>query len=222
MEIKEYMIIGCGRFGRAVAVTLADLGHEVLVIDKNEDNINDISNKVTHAVVADVMVEGTLESLGIHNIDECVVAMGSNFEASLMSTVVAKENNVQTVIVKVSDKIHGNIMKRVGADRVIIPEKDSGIRLAYNISTTNILDYIELSEDFSIMEIKPPSSWLGKSLEELNIRNHYGVTVVAVKEEEINDININPKPGYIFKNSDIILVLGEYRKIENIMGEDIK
>lgn len=222
MEIKEYMIIGCGRFGKAVAITLADLGHDVLVIDKDEDTINDISTKVTHAVVGDVMVEGTLESLGIHNIDECVVAMGSNFEASLMSTVVAKENNVKTVIVKVRDKIHGNIVKKVGADRVIIPEKDSGIRLAYNISTSNILDYIELSDDFSIMEIKSPSLWVGKSLSELDIRNNFGVTVVAIKEEEINDININPKPSYVFQDTDIILVLGEYKKIESIMAEDIK
>lgn len=222
MEIKEYMIIGCGRFGKAVAITLADLGHDVLVIDKDEDTINDISTKVTHAVVGDVMVEGTLESLGIHNIDECVVAMGSNFEASLMSTVVAKENNVKTVIVKVRDKIHGNIVKKVGADRVIIPEKDSGIRLAYNISTSNILDYIELSDDFSIMEIKSPSLWVGKSLSELDIRNNFGVTVVAIKEEEINDININPKPSYVFQDTDIILVLGEYNKIESIMAEDIK
>lgn len=222
MEIKEYMIIGCGRFGKAVAITLADLGHDVLVIDKDEDTINDISTKVTHAVVGDVMVEGTLESLGIHNIDECVVAMGSNFEASLMSTVVAKENNVKTVIVKVRDKIHGNIVKKVGADRVIIPEKDSGIRLAYNISTSNILDYIELSDGFSIMEIKSPSLWVGKSLSELDIRNNFGVTVVAIKEEEINDININPKPSYVFQDTDIILVLGEYKKIESIMAEDIK
>lgn len=222
MEIKEYMIIGCGRFGKAVAITLADLGHDVLVIDKDEDTINDISTKVTHAVVGDVMVEGTLESLGIHNIDECIVAMGSNFEASLMSTVVAKENNVKTVIVKVRDKIHGNIVKKVGADRVIIPEKDSGIRLAYNISTSNILDYIELSDDFSIMEIKSPSLWVGKSLSELDIRNNFGVTVVAIKEEEINDININPKPSYVFQDTDIILVLGEYKKIESIMAEDIK
>ena len=163
-----------------------------------------------------------MESLGIHNIDECVVAMGSNFEASLMSTVVAKENNVKTVIVKVRDKIHGNIVKKVGADRVIIPEKDSGIRLAYNISTSNILDYIELSDDFSIMEIKSPSLWVGKSLSELDIRNNFGVTVVAIKEEEINDININPKPSYVFQDTDIILVLGEYKKIESIMAEDIK
>lgn len=220
MEFKEFMIIGCGRFGRSVAVTLAELGHEVLVIDKDEDTINEISTSVTHAVLADVMIEGTLESLGIHNMDEVIVAMGSNFEASLMATAVAKENNVKTVIAKVSDKIHGRIMKKVGADRVIIPEKDSGIRLAYNISTSNILDYIEVSDDFSIMEVKPPKSWIGRSLAQLDIRNNYGVTVVAVKEEEVNEINVNPQPSYIFDESDIILVLGKYKKIEEIVGAE--
>lgn len=220
MEFKEFMIIGCGRFGRSVAVTLAELGHEVLVIDKDEDTINEISTSVTHAVSADVMIEGTLESLGIHNMDEVIVAMGSNFEASLMATAVAKENNVKTVIAKVSDKIHGRIMKKVGADRVIIPEKDSGIRLAYNISTSNILDYIEVSDDFSIMEVKPPKSWIGRSLAQLDIRNNYGVTVVAVKEEEVNEINVNPQPSYIFDESDIILVLGKYKKIEEIVGAE--
>lgn len=220
MEFKEFMIIGCGRFGRSVAVTLAELGHEVLVIDKDEDTINEISTSVTHAVSADVMIEGTLESLGIHNMDEVIVAMGSNFEASLMATAVAKENNVKTVIAKVSDKIHGRIMRKVGADRVIIPEKDSGIRLAYNISTSNILDYIEVSDDFSIMEVKPPKSWIGRSLAQLDIRNNYGVTVVAVKEEEVNEINVNPQPSYIFDESDIILVLGKYKKIEEIVGAE--
>ena len=220
MEFKEFMIIGCGRFGRSVAVTLAELGHEVLVIDKDEDTINEISTSVTHAVSADVMIEGTLESLGIHNMDEVIVAMGSNFEASLMATAVAKENNVKTVIAKVSDKIHGRIMKKVGADRVIIPEKDSGIRLAYNISTSNILDYIEVSDDFSIMEVKPPKSWIGRSLAQLDIRNNYGVTVVAVKEEDVKEININPKPDYVFDQSDIVLVLGKYKKIEAIVGEE--
>ncbi|MGO4986703.1 MAG: TrkA family potassium uptake protein [Gallicola sp.] len=220
MEFKEFMIIGCGRFGRSVAVTLAELGHEVLVIDKDEDTINEISTSVTHAVSADVMIEGTLESLGIHNMDEVIVAMGSNFEASLMATAVAKENNVKTVIAKVSDKIHGRIMKKVGADRVIIPEKDSGIRLAYNISTSNILDYIEVSDDFSIMEVKPPKSWIGRSLAQLDIRNNYGVTVVAVKEEDVKEININPKPDYVFDQSDIVLVLGKYKKIEEIVGEE--
>lgn len=220
MEFKEFMIIGCGRFGRSVAVTLAELGHEVLVIDKDEDTINEISTSVTHAVSADVMIEGTLESLGIHNMDEVIVAMGSNFEASLMATAVAKENNVKTVIAKVSDKIHGRIMKKVGADRVIIPEKDSGIRLAYNISTSNILDYIEVSNDFSIMEVKPPKSWIGRSLAQLDIRNNYGVTVVAVKEEDVKEININPKPDYVFDQSDIVLVLGKYKKIEEIVGEE--
>lgn len=220
MEFKEFMIIGCGRFGRSVAVTLAELGHEVLVIDKDEDTINEISTSVTHAVSADVMIEGTLESLGIHNMDEVIVAMGSNFEASLMATAIAKENNVKTVIAKVSDKIHGRIMKKVGADRVIIPEKDSGIRLAYNISTSNILDYIEVSDDFSIMEVKPPKSWIGRSLAQLDIRNNYGVTVVAVKEEDVKEININPKPDYVFDQSDIVLVLGKYKKIEEIVGEE--
>ena len=220
MEFKEFMIIGCGRFGRSVAVTLAELGHEVLVIDKDEDTINEISTSVTHAVSADVMIEGTLESLGIHNMDEVIVAMGSNFEASLMATAVAKENNVKTVIAKVSDKIHGRIMKKVGADRVIIPEKDSGIRLAYNISTSNILDYIEVSDDFSIMEVKPPKSWIGRSLAQLDIRNNYGVTVVAVKEEDVKEININPKPDYAFAQSDTVLVLGKYKKIEEIVGEE--
>lgn len=220
MEFKEFMIIGCGRFGRSVAVTLAELGHEVLVIDKDEDTINEISTSVTHAVSADVMIEGTLKSLGIHNMDEVIVAMGSNFEASLMATAVAKENNVKTVIAKVSDKIHGRIMKKVGADRVIIPEKDSGIRLAYNISTSNILDYIEVSDDFSIMEVKPPKSWIGRSLAQLDIRNNYGVTVVAVKEEDVKEININPKPDYVFDQSDIVLVLGKYKKIEEIVGEE--
>ena len=216
MDKKEDMVIGCGRFGRTVATTLSELGNEVLVIDQDEGVINTIANDVTHAVVGDIMEEGLLESLGIHNFDTCIIAMGSNFEATLLATTIAKENEVPIVIAKVKDKTHGKIINKVGADRFIIPEKDSGIRLAHNLDSTNIFDYIEISDDYEIVERKVPQGWLGQSIEKLNVRSSFGITIISVKNSETKEVLINPDPQYVFKETDVVIILGNLKSIESL------
>lgn len=212
--MKQFVVIGCGRFGKALATNLSELDHEVLLIDNNQDTVDEMSRIVTHAVCADVTVEGTLEELGVQNFDTVIIGISSNLEAAIMATVEAKDLGVGTVIVKVKDSIHGNIIGKLGADRIIIPEKDAGVRLAHNLTSSKIVDYIEVSDEFSLMEVKAPKDWYGKSIESLNIREKHGLTVLAIKSKGASIIN--PSPKYKIETGDTLLVVGKVVDIEKL------
>lgn len=212
--MKQFVVIGCGRFGKALATNLSELDHEVLLIDNNQDTVDEMSRIVTHAVCADVTVEGTLEALGVQNFDTVIIGISSNLEAAIMATVEAKDLGVGTVIVKVKDSIHGNIIGKLGADRIIIPEKDAGVRLAHNLTSSKIVDYIEVSDEFSLMEVKAPKDWYGKSIESLNIREKHGLTVLAIKSKGASIIN--PSPKYKIETGDTLLVVGKVVDIEKL------
>lgn len=212
--MKQFVVIGCGRFGKALATNLSELDHEVLLIDNNQDTVDEMSRIVTHAVCADVTVEGTLEALGVQNFDIVIIGISSNLEAAIMATVEAKDLGVGTVIVKVKDSIHGNIIGKLGADRIIIPEKDAGVRLAHNLTSSKIVDYIEVSDEFSLMEVKAPKDWYGKSIESLNIREKHGLTVLAIKSKGASIIN--PSPKYKIETGDTLLVVGKVVDIEKL------
>ncbi len=213
--MKQFLIIGCGRFGESIATTLYSLGHEVLVVDKDEEKVSNISQMVTHAVIADITNEGVLKDLGVKNFDVCVVAISSNYEASIIATVEAKELGVKKVVAKAKDELHSNVLKKIGADKVIIPERDMGIRVAHNLISSNILEYIELSEDFSMVEINLPNDWEGKSLRGINLRGKYGLNVVAIKNGI--DITVNPNPDQLLKRDDVLLVVGKTKEITNLV-----
>lgn len=209
---KQIAVIGCGLFGRTIATTLEELGNEVMIIDKNEDLINSVSSKVTHSIVCDVTVEGAMAELGLSNFDICVVAIGTDYEASIIATVEAKALGIPKVFAKAKDNVQAMVLKKIGADRIIIPERDMGIRVAYNISSLSILDSINLSDECSIVEISPIDEWIGKSIKDSEIRKKYAVNVVAVKNDR--GLNINPYPDYIIDREDIMLIAGK--------NEDIK
>ena len=210
--MKQFLIIGCGRFGESIATTLYSLGHEVLVVDKDEEKVSNISQMVTHAVITN---EGVLKDLCVKNFDVCVVAISSNYEASIIATVEAKELGVKKVVAKAKDELHSNVLKKIGADKVIIPERDMGIRVAHNLISSNILEYIELSEDFSMVEINLPNDWEGKSLRGINLRGKYGLNVVAIKNGI--DITVNPNPDQLLKRDDVLLVVGNTKEITNLV-----
>lgn len=162
--MKQFAVIGCGRFGSSVAKTLYKLGNDVLAIDRDGEIIQDISDSVTHAAEADVMDENVLKDLGIRNFDVVIVSIGSDLEASIMATLVAKELGVKTVVAKAQNELHAKVLYKIGADKVIFPERDMGVRVAHNLVSTNILDFIELSPDYSIVEINAISEWENKAL----------------------------------------------------------
>ena len=212
--MKQVVVIGCGRFGSNVAITLEKLGNEVMVIDKDEDRINSISGKVTHSIICDVAIEGTMKELGLSNFDICVVAMSSDYETSIIATVEAKQLGIPKIIAIAKDDVQAMVLRRIGADRIVIPEKDMGVRLANNISNSNILDSINLSDEYSLVEISPIQEWVGKTVPEAQIRRKHNINIVAIKNEEGLKININTE--YRLKETDILLVAGKNEEISEL------
>lgn len=218
--MKSFAVIGLGRFGTAVAKVLSELGNEVLAIDKDSEVIRDVSSIVTYAVEADVMDENVLKDLGLSNMDAVVVSIGSDLEASIMATLLSKELGVSRVVAKAQTELHAKVLKKIGADRIIFPERDMGSRVAHNLTSRNILDYIEISPEFSILEVEALQTWVGKDLKELRLRNKYGVNVIAIKRG--THINISPSSDDEVEEGDIVIIIGsteEVKKIEMRVGE---
>ncbi len=216
--MKQIIIIGCGRFGESVAKTLTKLGHDVMVIDKNHEIIKDVAEYVAHAVQMDALDEAAFRTIGLRNFDVAIVAIGSDVESSIMATLIAKEAGVPLVISKALHEKHGKILEKIGADKVIYPERDMGMRVAYGLVSPNILDVIEFSTDYSIVEIVALESWENKTLSELNLSRQYGMTVLAIKTEE--KLNIVPSSDARIKKDDTVVILGNNNKLMKISGID--
>ncbi|MFU7514859.1 potassium channel family protein [Clostridium sp. HCS.1] len=220
MSNKQFIIIGLGRFGSSIAKTLYSLGNDVLAIDRDEDVVQDIADSVTHAVQLDATDENALRSLGIRNFDVAVVTIGDNIQSSIMVTLLVKELGVKYIIAKGQSELHAKVLYKIGADRVILPEKDMGIRVAHNLVSANILDYIELSEDYSIMEIQALNEWSGKTLNELKLRRKYGINVMAIKRGD--EVNLSPAADDIIKENDIIVAIGSAEDLNRLEGMIVK
>ena len=216
--MKQYIVIGCGRFGSSLATTMNLLGHQVMAIDKNEEIIQNLSDKVTHVAAVDVTDECALRSLGLGNFDVAIIAIGSDIRASIMATLIAKEMGVEQVVCKAKDELQAKVLYKIGADRVVFPERDMGIRVAHNLVSDNILDHIELDPEYSIMEIVTPNKWVGKTLIELNLRAKYEITILAVKNGD--KINVIPSPGEELQENSILVVIGKNSNISAIVTKD--
>ena len=215
---KQYLVIGCGRFGSSVAKKMCQLGNEVMVIDKDEDSINNIAELVTHTAIVDVTEERDLKSIGLGNFDVVIVAISSDIRASIMATVMAKEMGVPKVVCKAKDELQAKVLYKIGADKVVFPERDMGIRLAYNLASENILDQINLDPEYSIMEIVTPQNWVGKTIIELNLRAKYDITVLAVKTQ--SGLKVMPAPDYKMQEKNILIIIGNTDKISDIILEN--
>ena len=189
---KTYAVLGLGRYGRAVAEKLVANGAEVLAVDINQNNVNNAIETIPVCKCADITDPETIKRLGIANIDVVIIAMASNLEASVMAVTLCKEAGVQTVIVKCGNEMHQKILSRVGADKVIFPEKESGTRLAKNLLTSGFAEMIELSDDISMVEIGVKDEWVGKTLIELSLRKKYSINVVAIRHGEIITTTVDP------------------------------
>jgi trk system potassium uptake protein TrkA len=210
---KQFAIIGMGRFGSSVAKTLVALGFEVLAIDSSEQRMQEVANFVTHVVQADSTDEDALRALGLRNFDVVVVAIGEDIQSSILTTIILKEMGVAQVIVKAQSELHGKVVKKIGADKVIYPERDMGQRLAHHLISSNIIDYIELSDDHSIVEIKASRAMIGKSLRQLDIRAKYGCNVMGIKTGA--NINIAPDSEDLIKENDVLIVVGKNEKLNH-------
>ena len=205
--MKSYVVIGLGRFGSEVARQLYGAGCDVLAMDLRSDLVQQISGEVTHAVVADAQDKDVLRALGIRDFDCAIIAIGDDMASSVLATMNLKELGVPKVICKAHDETHRRVLEKLGADRVVIPEKENAARLAKSLSAPNVLDYIELSEGFGIVEVPAPEQWLGKTLKELDVRAKLGINIIAIKDN--GKISTFPAGDYCVTRGDVIVVLGD-------------
>lgn len=203
---KEFVVIGLGRFGGSICRELAKMGVSVLAMDKNEDLVNEYSNIVTHAVVGDSTDETILKSLGIRNFDHVIVAIGDDIQASILTTLILKELGVKKVTSKALNDYHEKVLRKIGADQIVHPERDMGRRLAHNLVSSNVLDYLELSDKHSIVEIAANDAIAGYAIVQLDIRAKYGINIVAIKRH--NNIIVSPQADEVIQMDDILIVIG--------------
>ena len=212
--MKSYIVVGLGRFGSEVACRLWELGCEVLAIDFKSELVQQVSNQVTQAVVGDARDKEVLKALGAKNFDCAIVAIGDSLGDSVLATMNLKELGIPYVICKAHDETHRQVLLKLGADRVVIPEQEQACRLARSLSSNNVLDYIELSDACGIVEVPAPTSWIGKSLKELNIRAKLGVNIIAVKQG--SNINVSPGADYEILPGDVMVILGDSQALNAV------
>ncbi len=215
--MKQFAVIGLGRFGSSVATTLARMGYDVLAVDTNEQKVEQIVNQVTHAVQADALDDDSLKALGMRNFDVVIVAIGHDMQASILTTVMLKEMGVKTVVSKANTELHGRVLARVGADKVVFPERDMGVRVARSLVSKNLLDHIDLSPVFSIMELVAPADFVGKSLLESGVRGKYGVTILAIRRG--HDVLISPGAREVIREGDVLVAIGRNDRLQQLGGD---
>ncbi len=212
MNTKQIIVIGAGRFGASFAKEAELLGHQVVLIDINKDRIDSLADEVTHAVVGDVRIEESLDSLGISNFDIAVVAIASDYQASVMATIVCKEMGISTIVAKARDELHAKVLKKIGATKTVFPERDSALRLAHSITNRNIMDFITLSDEYDLVEVLPLQKWIGRSIIENDIQKKYGLNIIAIKEGD--DVILNPERDHMIKANSILTILAHKKNIQ--------
>ncbi|PUU88815.1 TrkA family potassium uptake protein [Halanaerobium sp.] len=212
--MKQFVVVGLGRFGASVATTLAENGHDVLAIDRDPEKVQAISGDVTHAVEADATDEEALKTLGVRNFDVAVVSIGDNVSANILCTLILKELSLPYVIVKAPDKLHGKVLSKVGADRIVYPERDMGVRIAQNLISSNVLDYIEFAPEYGVIEILASDNMVGRTLKELELRASFDVNVMAIKRGE--ELYISPGADDKIEAGDRLVLMGKNENLDKM------
>lgn len=207
--MKSYVVIGLGRFGTAVASELCAQGSEVLAMDTDQSNVQAIADQVTHAVVADAKDPAVLKSLGVRNFDCAVVAVGGDVGGSALITMLLKELGVPQVVCKAQSHVHRRVLEKIGADKVVFPEHEMGVKLAQSLTHSNILNFIELSDKYGIVEATPPRQWQGMTLKEADVRRNHNVNIIAIRDDVSGDLLVTPGGDYVMRETDTLFLLGE-------------
>lgn len=218
---KEFAVIGLGRFGGSICKELVDQGVEVMAIDMSEEKVGNFANIASHAVVADTTDEHVLRELGLRNFDHVIVAIGDDIQASILTTLMLKEIGVGFITVKAQNDYHEKVLRKIGADQVVHPERDMGRRIAHKILSNNVLDYLELSDEHSIVELVAGDTLHGNTIIDLDVRARFGINIVAIKRGR--DINVSPQATDPIQKGDILIVIGADSDInrfeKNLMDE---
>jgi trk system potassium uptake protein TrkA len=219
MKKLSFAVIGLGRFGSAMATTLTELGQDVIGVDGSEERVQKHADTIRSAMQLDATDERALRAAGIQDVDVAVISIGENIEASLLAVMLVKDLGVPRIIAKAVTPLHGRILERIGVNRVIFPEREMAIRVAHSLVVANVLDYIELSRDFSIIEMPAPAEFADKSLKDLQLRNRYGLTLIAIKRksrtgEEVT--NVAPNADDQIHAGDVLALLGSNERLSQL------
>jgi trk system potassium uptake protein len=215
-KTKQFMVLGMGLFGSSLAKALHEFGHEVLAVDSDADLVEAIAPYVTQAVQIDATDEAALQELGVRNFDAVIVSIGKNLRDSILVCVIIKELGVPYLIAKATDEIHAKVLRKIGVDRVVFPERDMGVRVAKSLITPNVLEMMEFSGDYRLIEIILPAKWAGSSIIEVDVRRKYGISILAIQRD--GQFIVSPSPDAVFQPGDILLVLGQKADIDGLSG----
>ena len=220
MKRKQFGVIGLGRFGSAMAMTLTELGHDVIGVDGDETRVQQLADVITHALQIDATDEKALRAAGIQDVDVAVVSIGENIESSLLVVMQLRDLGIGTIVAKAVTPLHGRILEKLGVSRVIFPEREMAIRIAHSLVLPNVIDYIELSRDFSIVEVPAPAAFVGRTLKQLELRPRLGLTLIAIKRRSDDSgavvTNIAPAADEIIRPGDILALLGGNEKLNQL------
>ncbi|MDW7738663.1 MAG: TrkA family potassium uptake protein [Bacillota bacterium] len=205
---RQFLVIGAGWFGSSVAQNLYALGHEVMVMDNDEKQVKMISNEVTHAIEGDATSEESLKALGIKDFNTVILAIGDNLQVSIMATIMLIELEAKFIVAKAQSELHGKVLEKLGVDHVVFPERDMGKRLARNIIAPSMIDLIELSDKYSVVEVAAKKNMIGKTLKELDLRKKHGINVIALRRDSNEDQVLLPLPDDIIQEEDVIVAIG--------------
>jgi trk system potassium uptake protein TrkA len=214
---KQFGVIGLGRFGSAMAMTLTELGHDVIGVDGDESRVQQLADVITHALQIDATDEKALRAAGIQDVDVAVVSIGENIESSLLVVMQLRDLGIATIVAKAVTPLHGRILERLGVSRVIFPEREMAIRIAHGLVMPNVIDYIELSRDFSIVEVPAPEAFVGRTLKQLELRPRLGLTLIAIKRRSDDSgavvTNIAPAADETIRSGDVLALLGSNERL---------
>ena len=213
---KSFLVIGAGRFGKSVALTIGEAGHDVLVVDKDEALIQDISSEVTEAVATDATSDKCISAIGVSDFDAVVLSIGFDVQASIMAAILLIEKEAKYIVAKAQTDLHGRVLEKIGVNRVVYPERDMGHKIARSLIAPTIIDMIELSDDYSVVEVTAPDEMIGKSLLELDLRARYGISVIALRRENGGKINLSPMADDLVQKNDIIVAIGDNKYLHKL------
>jgi trk system potassium uptake protein TrkA len=220
LQRKQFGVIGLGRFGSAMAMTLTELGHDVIGVDGDEARVQQLADVVTHALQIDATDDKALRAAGIQDVDVAVVSIGENIESSLLVVMQLRELGVETIVAKAVTPLHGRILEKLGVSRVIFPEREMAIRIAHSLVMPNVIDYIELSRDFSIVEVPAPEAFVGRTLKQLELRPRLGLTLIAIKRPADGGAgvitNIAPSADEMIRSGDVLALLGSNERLNQL------
>lgn len=218
MMKKQYAVFGLGKFGHSIAVTLENLGCDVIVVDNSAEKIQEVADLVSYAIKADIEEPDVIRSLGARNLDGVIVAVAENLEASIMATIISKEMGVPYILAKAQNDLHATILKKVGADAIVYPEKEMGTRIAKSLVSTNFADWIELSTDYSLVETEIPDAWKGRTLIDLRVRERFNVNIIGIIGAD-GEVNVALDPSKPFPENGIIILVGSNKALQKFKKE---